>query len=188
MKKYYQLFFEVKIDGAWYLSEINDENGEGLLGSHFNQGKKFNQTTKLTVIPNVVGQPVDFRETSFAVPIVSEAFAKIVETFDPNAIQRIPVTVAPNITGFEILNILTKLDCIDYETTLLEKYTNDLHYMFPDKIGQIKGIFDLHVRPEIAKSHHIFRLSEYWVITIISEELKDALEEKNFTGMKFYPA
>ncbi len=185
MMQYFRLTLEVEIKGAWYLSEIVDEQGKEVLASRFNHGKVFDFAKKLTVLPNVVGNPVDFRETSFAAPIVSSAFVAVVESFDPTAIQRIPVIVAPSTTGYEILNILTMLECLDYELTDVERYTNE--YVFPEKLGQIKSLLNIRIRPEVAEGHHIFRLAEWWVVTIVSEALKNALEEKRFTGMKFIP-
>lgn len=187
MAEFYELFFEVRIKGAWYLSDVIDEDGHEVPGSHFCRGKYFDRTTKLTIVPNVMGRPVDFRETSFGVPIVSKSFANAVEKIDSSAIQRIPVTVAPSTNGYEILNILPMLDCIDYDHTPLERWTED-GYILPEKVGRIKGIFKLRIRPEETNGHHIFRLAEYHSVISISKELKVALKEHGFTGMKFIPA
>ena len=185
MTQYFRLTLEVRIKGAWYLSTILDQEHEEILGSHFNQGKRFDKMTELTVIPNVVGKPVDFRETSFGVPIVSSTFANVVESLDPEAIQRIPVTVAPSTFGYEILNILTMLECIDHEHTLIEYYTEKDHV--PEVVGRIKSIQHLTIRPDIVEGHHIFRLTERWTIIVVSEVLKKALEDSGFTGTKFIP-
>ncbi len=185
MKQYFRLQSKMEIKGAWYLNDIVDEQGQEILASHFNQGKVFDSAKQLTVLLNVVGNPVDFRLTTFASPIVSNAFADIVESFDPQAIQRIPVTVAPSTTGYEILNILTMLKCLDYEHTKIEYYTDK--DSIPELVGQIEAIWNITIKPEIAEGHHIFRLAEWWVIIVVSEDLKRALEEKGFTGMKFIP-
>ncbi len=185
MTPYFRLTLEVNIQGAWYLSTVVDGKGREVLGSYFNQGKYFERATKLTVIPNVIGKPVDFRETSFGVPVVSNTFANVVAGFDPQAIQLIPVTVAPSITGYAVLNILAMLDCIDHEHTDIGYYTEKDDVL--EVIGKIKLIRNLTIRSEIVEGHHIFRLAQRWNIIVVSEVLKRALEESRFTGMKFIP-
>lgn len=183
MANYYRLTLEVEIEDAWYLSEIANENGKKVSEAYFNQGKYFDHLTKLTVLPNVSGKPVDFRETSFGVPIVSSGLAETVEKLDLRAIQRIPVTVAPSITGYEILNILAILDCVDHEQTTIEYYTEK--EAPPRLTGRVKLMQNIVLKPDKIEGHHIFRLAEKWVVIVVSEALKKALEEKKFTGMKF---
>ncbi|MFN8411303.1 MAG: hypothetical protein U0Z26_02830 [Anaerolineales bacterium] len=185
MTEFYELFFQIEIKGAWYLSDVIDENGHEVLESRFCQGKYFDHVTNLTVIQNVIGKPVDFRETSFGVPIVSKAFADVVGKFDKKAVQRIPVMIAPSISGYEILNILTVLDCVDHKQSKIEYYTERDDP--PKMVGHIKAIQNAHFNSDVVKGKHIFRLFEKLVKIIVSEDLKIELMKSKLTGMKFIP-
>ena len=185
MTDYYRLFMELEIPGKWYLSDILGPNRKEVMPSTFNAGFPVDPIPGLTVIPNVTGNPIDFTLTTFQVPIVSSAFAEVVEAMDAEAIQRIPVTIFPSFTGFEILNVIRTVACLDYEKSRFTIY-GEFHPV--EKQGKISAIVDLRILPEKAEGYHIFRLAEWILAIIVSETLKNALEKEGFIGMKFYPA
>jgi len=184
MADYYWLFMELEIPGKWYLHDILGSDGKEVLPSTFIKGLPVDPMSELTIIPNVVGNPIDFTFTTFQVPVVSSAFAEIVEAMDTEAIQRIPVTIFPSFTGFEILNVIRTVACFDYEKSRFTIY-GEFHPV--EWQGKISGIAELRIIPEKARGYHIFRLGEWNFAIIVSGALKDALEKEGFTGMKFIP-
>lgn len=192
--QYYRLFFDPDLIGAWFLADVINEHQKILLSSHFTTAVFFDQTPhgKLKVTQSVEGIPVDFRMTYLAIPIVSAALAQVIESVAPDAIQRIPVSivkenedviVAEN--GYEILNILVKVECVDLVSTHVLRYS-ELDEP-PEKRGQIKALIHLKILPEKAQPHHIFLLEEWIVVAVISEVLKTKIEEQGFTGVLFIP-
>jgi uncharacterized protein DUF1629 len=183
--QYFEMTFELAIEGKWYLAHVVGEDGKEILGGKFWKGIYFESSQRITVIPNVFGRPVDYTQTAFGVPIVSSVLADVVQSFGPETIQRIPAVVDVFKTGYEILNILTVLECVDLERTIVERYTE--HHGSPSKVGQIHTLMNIALVPERVEGHHIFRLAELKLIIIVSEKLKVALEEHGFTGLKFIP-
>jgi len=185
--KFYKLSMKVEeLENAWYLGKVVDGGGDEILSSNFTTGSIFDlsRNPNLTVIstdPN--GRPVDFRMTFLGVPVVSNTFGDVISKFDARSIQRIPVTVTPQYSGYEILNIVEKRECLDYEKTSIDRYTHSFYP--PEQIGKIKALYNIAILPELVKGHHIFRLAEWDVIIIVSSALKDALESEGFVGMNF---
>lgn len=183
---YFRLIFDVERENRWLPLDIIDEAGEVILPSSFTKAIPFEvpKTDKLKVAldPVVIGNPVHFAMTPWRVPIVDSILAQIIEGFEADAIQRIPVTVLPDVENYEILNIVSKLNCLDYERTTIQYYDE---YAPPKKIGKIRSLTNIHLIAELAENHHIFRLADYTLMIIVSEVLKRVLEEKEFTGMKF---
>ncbi len=79
---------------------------------------------------------------------------------------------------YKITNIIGKIACVDKENSELALY--------PD--GDIELIDKLVLKLEKNKRYgHIFRLSEFSPIIIISNLLKTKMEEAHITGVKIYP-
>jgi len=187
MKKYYQLISELEIDGAWYFGDILDDSGKEFLGITFRSGKPFHVRHNLFVELSVPGSSVDYRFNFQAVPVVSIALAKVIERIDAKACQFIPVIIRPSTDGYGILNVLEVLKGLDYDQTIIKRFSKD-DPVWPEKAGQIDSLSNLTIDPTKVQGHHIFLLAERPIVLIVSETLKNALEEKNFTGMKFIPA
>jgi hypothetical protein len=195
MTQYFEMFFDIEIPGAWYLHEVVNEHGEEILPINFNQGLPFDTSLhgQLTVRQFVIGEPVDFRHTYRAVPIVNVALAEVIEQIEPEAIQRIPIAVLGVIddieisrhTDYEILNIIHKVDCLDFDNINVERYTAT--YDPPEKIGQIRALSGIKILPGKAIGHHIFRLGEWDIIVLVSNRVKDEIENRGFTGLLFKP-
>jgi len=186
MSNYYRLTFEPEIEKAWYLSKIMYSDNEYIPDFYFISAHRFNLESgrNVKVIQSVEGYPVDFRLTAFGVPVVSKSFADVVQSFDGNAVQRIPVEIDYFQTDYEILNILDAQECIDDKQTYVQRYTAETN---SDKVGEIHFLGDIKIVPEAVKGHHIFRLDEWKIIIIVSNALKQALESNHFIGMRFVP-
>ncbi|MCA0454325.1 MAG: hypothetical protein LCI00_10160 [Chloroflexi bacterium] len=186
MMNFFRLIFDVELENRWLPLDIVDEVGEVIPPNSFTKGIPFGlpkiEKLKVVLDPEVIGNPVHFAMTPWQVPIVDSALAKIIEDFEADAIQRIPVTVLPDKENYEILNIVSKLNCLDYDRTTIQYYEE---YAPPGKIGKIRSLTNIHLISRSAENHHIFRLADYTLIIVVSEVLKLALEEKRFTGMRF---
>jgi hypothetical protein len=78
---------------------------------------------------------------------------------------------------YKIANIIGKIECVDKENSELEFYTD----------GEIEFIDKLVLNLGKDKHYgHIFRMSEFLPLIVISNSLKIKLEEKNITGFKIY--
>ncbi len=185
MKSFYRLSSDIAIHGIWFLAEIRDEDGKEVLGINFSTAIPYFESKKLTVFQSTKGQGPDFSMTAWGVPIVSQAFADVVESMALTSIQLLPVEVDGAGDGFYILNVISKVACVDYEKTIVQRYTPDIDP--PERVGKIHPLYNITINPELASGNHIFRLEEWDIILIISDELKETLEQQNLTGIYLKP-
>lgn len=117
----------------------------------------------------------------FGALVFSREAADVVSRVAPADIQRIPVEI--NAPGeWEVVNVLKSVDCIDHDASIVHYYPPD-HHEYPNKPnGIIKLMLD---SSRISPDCHIFKVKNWRVATIVSETLKDALEEIDLVGVRF---
>ncbi len=93
-------------------------------------------------------------------PVISERLGEKISSLGTCRIQRIPVIIKGVKEKYEILNILSIIDVIDYEKSKYIQY-----FRSPQRSGEIEIIYGLRVKHEPINSA-IFRLFN-WEITII---------------------
>jgi hypothetical protein len=109
--------------------------------------------------------------------------ADVIERTAPNDLQRIPVVIDGEQGGWEIINVLPCVDCIDRQASLMQYYPAD----HPAKAGKPRGVIRLVLDPSRIGSHHIFHPKDWRVATIVSEDVRNALDEIGATGMEYVP-
>jgi hypothetical protein len=87
-------------------------------------------------------------------------------------------------TDYFIVNVLSKINCLDYENSELDFEDYDEE---DNGWGDIYTIDSLTIDPNrVPTSKHIFLLDRRQdAIIIVSEKLKTEIEKKSFTGFKF---
>lgn len=131
------------------------------------------------------GQPVDFRTTGTCnVPIASQRFAKTIEEIAPNDLQRIPFRIEGAEGEWEILNVLPLIDCLDRERSWIT-YFPENEPLCPSRSGKPRRVINLTIHADRTSGHQIFRIKDWQVVIAVSEQIKDAIERAELTGMKF---
>ncbi len=106
--------------------------------------------------------------------LISKKVRTIIENFAPQECQFLPIKVLHQsgfeISGYSILNILSMIKGLDYEKT-----TWLTHEKWNVEYPQL-NIFEIALRKDAIKSHHIFRIKESKTEIFISKELKRLLE------------
>jgi hypothetical protein len=99
-------------------------------------------------------------------------------------VQLIPVRV----DGFDdnafIVNVLSEVRCVDEARSTFQKFLPG-NTVRPDKIGQYEMITKLSVDPRLAEGFEIFRPWGWKVATIISERMKEVIEQVGAQGTIF---
>jgi len=111
-------------------------------------------------------------------PIVSEKFLNVWKTLQVDNYQVFPITVKfPNeeLAGHYILNIVGLVACIDRDASELQMYKS-----------RIMRILDL-VLDTTQVSLDLFRVHGYPLAIMISERMKQALEDAKLSGLLIKP-
>ncbi|MDP1562027.1 MAG: hypothetical protein Q8M16_11670 [Pirellulaceae bacterium] len=131
----------------------------------------------------VPGLKVDYNPSCFAIPVVSKRFADVLQSISPDEIQRLPASVDNDPNNWKVLNVVSKVDCIDYARSSIQSYPQD----HPEKPGKPRGVLRLVIDKNLAKGHHVFRAKDWEVVLIVSNDVKAALARLPVTGLEFIP-
>jgi hypothetical protein len=106
------------------------------------------------------------------------------QSFVPTEIQQIPVCVAAEGSGYSIINVVSRIDCIDAKRSEIDWFEEG-DAVRPDLAGTPEMVSKLIIDPRRVRGHHIFRPQGWEVTIVISDVVKKALENANVTGVKF---
>jgi hypothetical protein len=130
------------------------------------------------------GVPVDYNDTAFGALVVSERLATALTALAGKELQRISVHLSAPGT-WEVLNLLTCIDCIDHARSVIEYYP--VAFEDPSRAGKPRGVLDLRVRRDAVEGKHLFRPKDWQVAVIGSELVKQLILDNGFTGVSFRP-
>jgi hypothetical protein len=183
MPKYYELCDDLESKPTrWYLGSAVDENGVELSPWLFNCCKKVDKSNAVRFIKRLSGRRVDITFADIDTQVITPKVGDILERLAPMDIQRIPVRIEGENDPFEILNILSTVNCVDESRC---DYVLRLDDRFGEKSGKIGGIMGLRIRQDEIRGQEIFRPADYHVIIVCSEKIKLALEDAKVTGVYF---
>jgi hypothetical protein len=188
MTRYFDLMDDMRIPGRWVLDGPFDEQEEEIDSWQFSKG----QRVELECVPYFPmshrGGAVDFSQTGLGVLVVHGRVAAILERLCSQDVQLLPARVEGQTDSWFILNLLRIIRCID------EARCEQVGFWMPEdgrpeKVGEYQGLMGLKVDPaRIGDDAHIFRPWGWRVAVVISEPLKQALEQAGITGMKYIEA
>jgi len=178
--RYYRLRDNVSFPGRWVLDDpVTDR---GCDPSDFTLGKVA-LVAEPTVEVQEQGLALAFSMTLREVPIVTTVLAERIASVARHDVQRIPVRVGAR-TGYEILNALRVINAIDETMSEFKKWTAADGR--PDKVGEYRSILPLWVDPHrVPPDAHVFRLQGWLIALVVSQTLKEAMEEVGCVGAQF---
>lgn len=130
----------------------------------------------------VNGPRVDYNPTAFLATVVSKRLAQLWESLGDGEIQRIPAVVDGDDGEWEVVCLLTCVDCIDHTKSKITYHSaND-----SENPGKPRGVLKLVIDPSRVDGHEIFQPTDWEVVTIVSEKVKEAMEAAAMTGVDFW--
>lgn len=182
--RYFQVNEDMDRVDAWMLGDLLDAGGREVLRWQCSEGKRVDWSGTLSVQVTREGIPLDLNFNTFNTMIVSEQAKRLIERWAPDAVQFLPVDVARASQRYFIANIVSLVDCLDEDLSYVERWENG-NPVRPDLAGQISLVIDLHIDVKRAEGHHLFRIKGDDISTIVSEELKEALDKAGLSGFKY---
>ncbi len=125
----------------------------------------------------------DITDNIFRLLIVSEPLKEILETFDCGDIEFLPVSIKNQRDKIEKEQyyIAHLVDSVDYIDT--EKSTVEYRSMNESRIFSVENI----TLKKIPENRDLFRADYYPNCYVVSERLKNKIEEEEFEGILFVP-
>jgi hypothetical protein len=184
MPKYYELLDDRYHSGRWHLSSPVDEHGQKINPWQFDEGRWLEPqgTIRFPVRPD--GVELDFSWAAFSIPVVTLRLVQLFERLGVQEVQFLPVQVEGHTGPYFILNSLRTLRCID-DARCKEVQYFKLEDGQPEKVGEYRFVRGMRIDPTKVEGARVFRPWGWTEALIVSEDLKQALEQEGLTGTRF---
>ena len=187
MGRYFELFDNMRIPGRWLLGSPVDEQGQEIDPWQFKKGK----VLELGCVPRfplqIPGAPLEYSWAAFSIPVVHGRVVQLFERLGIEEVQFIPVRVKGQAEPCFILNALRIIRCVDDARCRRVEYWAPEDEQ-PEKLGEYRVVSGLRIDPKKVGDARIFRPWGWTVALVVSEDLKQALEQEGITGTRFVEA
>ena len=184
MTDYFELRSNMRIPGRWVLKSPIDTQGEEVDPWQFSEGRVLDLGAGLRLPVSHPGRELDFSLTGLGVVVVHGRVVRLFERLNIPEVQFIPARVEGHAEPWFILNSLRVIRCIDDARCEEVRYWKPEDGQ-PDKIGEYRVVSGLRIDPKKVGDARIFRPWGWTVALVVSEQLKEALEQEGITGTRF---
>lgn len=195
----YEIMFDPAVPDQWYLGAGVDAAGRELDDYLLSEGREVEVTGGLVVPIVEPGRPLEFNFASAYGILVTKRVAELLGELVPYDLQRIPARVESMQGCYELLNLLSTIDCLDRERTLAEVLVKgDPEPVKKGTLASLAPLLDhnpsLHagVMPSDVRldasgidGPRLFRVEGRVTWPILTQEVKTALEEAGVTGLRY---
>ncbi|WP_075207550.1 imm11 family protein [Archangium violaceum] len=135
-------------------------------------------------IAQPAGSPLDFNISGLGIPVIPERVVRIFERLGTKDVQFLPARVTSLAEPWFILNVTRVVRCID------DARCSEVMYWKPEdgqpkKVGTYRAVYDMRIDPTKTEGARIFRTWGWLVAIVVSQDIKEALEQEHISGAKF---
>jgi hypothetical protein len=175
-------------DGSdgWVLQGPFDEHGARLADpGRYCRGQRLDAAEPLSFrIAQPAGTPVDFNISPVGIPVVPARVVHLFERLGIQDVQFLPTKIASHPGPWFILNVTRVVRCIDDARCRAVTYWKPEDGE-PNKVGTYRAVYDMRIDSTKTEGARIFRTWGWRVAIVVSQDLKEALEQEHVTGLKF---
>jgi len=184
--QYYKLITDDKNHAdRWFLNDPRDAEDNEIDARLFTYGEPYTGPDPVTVPIDYLSYEVGFHLAAFDMPVVDRELARELYYLAPDGIELFDIEVWSLAVGqYSILNVIDVVDCVDRERSRIQYWPEDER---PENCGEFRALGDIHIHPEKAEGHHIFRLGGWEIALIVSEIAKERIESFPNHGVAFRP-
>lgn len=183
--RYHELFLDSRIREQWVLTEPSDEQGEEIDPWQFFDGHPIDMRGIPRISLATPGRALDFSFTTLSIPIVHSRVIPIFERLGlQQQIQLLPVEVVGQAGPYFIVNVLRVIPCIDDARCVRVEYWRPEDGA-PDRVGDYRLVRGLRIDSHQAGDADIFRPKGWSSVLLVSDRLKQALEDHQVSGIRF---
>ncbi|MFL5350092.1 MAG: imm11 family protein [Hyalangium sp.] len=182
-QRFFQLADDLYVPQRWYLATPIDSHGRKVHDWDFIKGTPVHVEGRLKIPIKNAGRPLDFSWALLSVPVVHVKVASMLADRAPGDVQLIPADIEGQPDQYLVLVATRLIRCIDEEASKVRFWTPE--HGVPDKVGQYMGVDRLCIDKRKVGNAEVFRPEGWEVALIISEEIKNAMEDMGVTGARF---
>jgi hypothetical protein len=183
-RRFFEMYDDVNVPERWHLTGPFDAQGQEPNDVwQFTRGQPVTHPRQLKMHLDVRGRPLDYSHGGLNIPIIHARVAEVLAKLAPGDVQLLPVEVEEQSDPYFILVVTRLIGCIDEGASRIERWTPEDG--IPEKVGQYMSVRDLHLDKSQIGNARVFRLKNWKVLIIVSEEIKEALERIQASGVQF---
>jgi len=177
--KIWKMKFDVNKYNIWSFTDRTDLVDKC---NSFDGRKKINswKTIKMSRLDSSGAKGANAMGTDFAMPMVDSKVVKNIDNFTNSSVELLPIILDEDgydTSDFYILNVIGRLDCIDFEKSDYKAFSNGEGILKFNKI-----VF----RENVVRGKHIFKAeNDRFRTNYISDELRQKIENSNLKGFLF---
>lgn len=182
-QRFFDLADDVNVPHRWHLDTPVDHQGHKVHEWDFKRGKPVQVAGRLRVPIEIPGRPLDFSEAGIRVPIVHVKVAYMMAELAPDDVQFIPADIEGQPDQYLVLVATRLIRCIDEAASAVRFWTPE--HGVPEKIGQYIAVDRLRIDKAKVGNAQVLRPEGWSGTLIVSEEIKNALEDMGAMGTRF---
>jgi hypothetical protein len=174
MTHFFRLRDDITRADRWYLNGPVTLDGQELDPREFTYSRRVD-VASVRIEVREPGEPLDFTLADFDMPVLLGRYTDELQELASGDFQRIRAQVDDRLEPFDILNVLPLVSCLDHENSELTYWTESDEN--PEMVGQVRMVVTLRIRSELVGNHHLFRIREWPVPIIISQQARAILQQ-----------
>lgn len=183
-QRFFELRDEMKIKGRWHLRGPVDRQGNPVQSWQFNEGRAL--VIDYILFPvNPVGVELEFTISTLGIPVLHGRVTSLLQELNLlQNVQLIPAHIEGHKAPYFILNPLSIVRCVD------DARCEEVQYWGPEdgeptRVGQYRDIVGLKIDHSKVGDVNIFRPWGWQVALIVSERVKQTMEDEDVIGPRF---
>lgn len=183
--RYFKLTEDVYIPNRWELGIPLGAQGQELGSSLLLRGSPLDVAGLARVPLYQPGKALDFSlADAGAIPVVRASVGTLLELLAPADVQLLSVEVETQRESYFLVNVLSIVKCIDDRASEEVSLWTEKDGV-PEKVGTYFSVAGMRIDPAKVGTAKVFRTWGWHIALVVSEDIKQALEELGATGMRF---
>jgi hypothetical protein len=180
-------YYDVLVDDSnfgnrWFLGEPSDSSGQEIDARLFRYGMPYHGQPPKFIPVDRVGVEVGLSLAAFDMPVIREDVREAIESVTTDGYELYPVEIGDSHSRFWILNVTTRVDCVDESASVFRKWLPEDDR--PDRLGAYHSISTLRIDSRRVAGD-ILRLKGWEVAMIVSDRMRNALMKITDLGVMF---
>lgn len=182
--RYFEIRDDMQIKHRWQLRTPLDQAGNPVEAWQFKEGRRI-EIKEIFFPVNPRGDELDFSLSSFSIPVVHERIVDLFARLDiQEEVQFVPARIDGYSSCYFALNALRIIRCVD-DARCEEVRLWTLEDGQPDRVGEYQVVSGLKIDTKKTGGANIFRPWGWQVALIVSERIKQAMEDEDIIGPRF---
>jgi hypothetical protein len=185
MNNFYRIVFDDPEGREWFLGAPVDQNGLEIDPRLFTAGNRLENRSTMRIPVKQRGRAIPFSFGALDMVVAEHWLADALQHLVGEQMQRFSVSIEGSATSYEIINVCSCVRCVDESRSIFTKW--GVEDGRADKVGMYRMFVELKIDPTKADSQHLFRVDEWPIALVASEQVRQIFQQRQVQGVKFLP-